>query len=90
MKFALAVALLGASFPAAAHDFAARGAGRHPDTNVRYLQYRDVPPPPHWQGRTRADWRRHVQACLDRFPSYNPRTDRYIDANSGDSPRCPL
>ncbi|MGG7519191.1 BA14K family protein [Allorhizobium undicola] len=36
--------------------------------------YRPAPPPP---GR---GWRRHVEWCLDRYRSYNPDTNRYIDA----------
>ena len=29
----------------------------------------------HWRG---ASWSRHVRACLNRYRTYNPRTDRYL------------
>ncbi|MDQ0455462.1 BA14K family protein [Rhizobium paknamense] len=44
--------------------------------------YRPAPPPPGYyrpDGPPRA-WRRHIQWCLDRYRSYNPDTNRYLDA----------
>jgi hypothetical protein len=48
---------------------------------------RPVPPPRYWGQRQ--GWNRHVRLCLQRYRTYNPRTDTYV-ARPGVRVRCRL
>ena len=51
----------------------------------------DPHPEPHrdWRERGRDRWERHVDACLARYRSYNPRTDMF-HVRPGVQRRCRL
>lgn len=80
-KFATAAALVVLSLTGAT----AASAQMHPGWHRG-----DAPPPPpsHWH-RAQDRWERHVSACLDRYRSYDPRTDTY-NAGRGHMRRCKL
>ncbi|WP_371132739.1 BA14K family protein [Phenylobacterium sp.] len=68
------------------HDGRPNAIDNHDDRwNPRWG--REVAPPRHW--RARAGWNRHVNACFNRYRSYNPRTDTYV-VRRGVVARCRL
>jgi hypothetical protein len=64
-----------------------------PLSSIELAQWRrgDAPPEPprHWGDRGRDRWERHVDACLKRYRSYNPRTDMFY-VRAGVQRRCRL
>lgn len=65
------------------------GAMPHPGMGPGPMgMHADMPPPRHWM-HGEAAWNRHVELCLKRFRTYNPKTDRYIPRR-GITRRCRL